>query len=69
MKNTEKEHTEKVVKMLTVAVHEFNNLNMEQLQYANLLFKKIFLERDIERLLNKTKNNKKDSKTMNSIDI
>lgn len=58
MTELEKATAEKVANKLATAIHEFNQLNKEQLDYVDLLFKKLFIEQDIDKILDKIKINK-----------
>lgn len=58
MTELEKKTAEKVANKLAEAVHEFNQLNKEQLEYVDLLFKKLFIEQDLEKILSNTKSKK-----------
>lgn len=58
MTELEKKTAEKVANKLALTIHEFNQLNKEQLEYVDLLFKKLFVEQDLEKILSKTESKK-----------
>lgn len=59
MTNLEKRTAKKMANKLAEAIHEFNQLNKEQLNYLDLLFQKLFIEQDTETMSTVKTTNKK----------
>lgn len=64
MTDLEKNATEKVANQLADAIHNFNKLNKEQLNYLDLLYQKLTIDSKIDKISKKiiitSKNKKKE---------
>lgn len=64
MTDLEKYETEKVANQLADAIHNFNKLNKEQLNYLDLLYQKLTIDSKIDKISKKiiitSKNKKKE---------
>lgn len=62
MTDLEKHETEKVANQLADAIHNFNKLNKEQLDYLDLIYQKLTIDSEIDKINKKiiiTSKNKK----------
>lgn len=53
MTDLEKAETERIACDLTEAVHSMNNLNKEQIEYLDIIFKKLFIDKEFEKIQKK----------------
>lgn len=62
MTDLEKYETEKVASQLADAIHNFNKLNKEQIDYLDLIYQKLTIDSEIDKINKKiiiTSKNKK----------
>lgn len=50
MTDLEKHETEKVANQLADAIHDFNKLNKEQIDYLDLIYKKLTIDSKIDKI-------------------
>lgn len=50
MTDLEKHETEKVANQLADAIHNFNKLNKEQIDYLDLIYKKLTIDSKIDKI-------------------
>lgn len=59
MTEFEKKEVEKIANKLADAVHSVNKLNKEQIEYLDIIFQKMFIDKDFEKFQNINKIAKK----------
>ena len=50
MTDLEKTEAERIACDLAEAVHSMNNLNKEQIEYLDIIFKKLFIDKEFEKI-------------------
>lgn len=69
MTEFEKQEVEETANKLADAVHSVNNLNKEQIEYLDILFQKLFIDKEFEKFQKskkkQTRSQKKNEKSNN----
>lgn len=69
MTEFEKQEVEETANKLAEAVHSVNNLNKEQIEYLDILFQKLFIDKEFEKFQKpkkkQTRSQKKNEKINN----